>query len=215
MKEQEDRALFRGALRGLALALPLWAWVFRAKWGNFWGRMTLGAGTLGLYALRTRPQLRRDLPRLADVPMGAASALGLYVVFQVGDRMARRIMPAGEKDIAEIYQLRTLAPKLLITALLAGVVGPSEEFFWRGLVQEAFMRRFGRTRGTAAGAAMYGAVHLVTGNLTLTGAAGTAGAYWGSEYALRPRLGPLLVSHVFWDVWIFLVAPTPGGHGTK
>jgi membrane protease YdiL (CAAX protease family) len=125
--------------------------------------------------------------------------------------MARRIMPAGEEEIEAVYRFRTLAPKPLIAALLVGVIGPAEELFWRGLVQHACIRRWGRWRGTVAGAAAYGGTHLVTGNLTLTGAATVAGTYWGSEYALRPRLGPLLVSHIIWDIWIFLVAPTPTG----
>lgn len=207
--------MFIKALRGVGLALPLWAWVFRSRRWNFWARMTLGAGSLGLYALRSRPELRQQLPRKDDLLVGALSASGLYVIFQVGDRMARHIMPSGEEDIANVYRLRTLAPRPLIVALLAGVIGPSEELFWRGLVQHALMDRFGTARGTAAGAAVYGGVHLVTGNLTLTGAAATAGAYWGTEYALRPRLGPLLVSHILWDVWIFLLAPTPTGRNGK
>lgn len=198
-------------MRGLAAAVPLWAWVFRSRHGNFWTRMALGAGSLGLYALRSRPGLRREAPRGWDIPVGAASAAGLYVIFQIGDRLARRVMPRGEQDIANVYRLRTLAPKAVSGALLVGVIGPSEELFWRGLVQRALMTRFGRGRGTALATAAYGGTHLVTGNLTLTGAATVAGAYWGVEYAVSPRLGPLLVSHVLWDVWIFLIQPTPTG----
>jgi membrane protease YdiL (CAAX protease family) len=146
---------------------------------------------------------------------GAASAAGLYLIFQVGDRLSRRVMPAADQEIAGIYELRTLAPRPLIAALLATIIGPSEELFWRGLVQSALMRRFGKLRGTAAGAAVYGATNLVTGNLTLTGAATVAGGYWGAQYALQERLGPLLVSHILWDVWIFLVAPTPGSRSRQ
>lgn len=171
--------------------------------------MTMGAGSLGLYALGARPELRKQWPRSRDVVPGLASATGLYFLFQVGDRLARRVMPSGEEDIAGVYELRNSAPGPLIALLLAGDIGPSEELFWRGLVQEGLMRRFGRVRGAAATAVTYGLVHVVTGNLTLTAAAGVAGAYWGAEYALSPRLGPLLVSHVAWDIWIFLVAPTP------
>lgn len=203
--------LLKRALFGLCAAVPLWAWVFRSPRGNFWGRMTAGAGALGTYALWARPDLRRDLPRRSDSIRGALSAAGLYAIFQVGDRMARTIMPAGEEEIAAVYRFRTLAPRPVIVAALVGVIGPSEELFWRGLLQHSLMDRFGRSRGTALGAAAYGATHLVTGNLTLTGAAATAGLYWGSEYALEPRLGPLLVSHILWDIWIFLVAPTPTG----
>jgi hypothetical protein len=49
---------------------------------------------------------------------------------------------------------------------------------------------------------------VVTGNLTLTGAAGVAGAYWSALAAAGMPMGALIVSHVAWDVWIFLVAPT-------
>jgi uncharacterized protein len=203
--------LFRRAVAGIMGAVPLWAWVFRARRPNFWLRMTLAAGSLGLYALRVRPELRKDVPSARDILPGVASAVGLYVIFQIGDRMARRIMPSGEADIEAVYALRTLAPRAVSATLLMTVIGPSEELFWRGLVQEAFMERFGRVGGTVAGAATYGGIHLVTGNLTLTGAATVAGGYWGSEYALRPSLGPLLVSHILWDVWIFLVQPTPTG----
>jgi membrane protease YdiL (CAAX protease family) len=184
--------------------------VFRSKRWNFWTRMTLGAGSLGLYALRARPELCRTRVSAGDALRGGVSAAGLYLVFQLGDRLARRILPGGEEDIAAIYRLRTMASRPLIAVLLVTVIGPSEELFWRGLVQQAFMQRLGRSPGTAAAMATYGAVHLVSGNLTLTGAATVAGGYWGAQYALRPRLAPLLVSHILWDVWIFLIAPTPG-----
>jgi uncharacterized protein len=206
--------LLKRALIGLAGAVPLWTFVFRGKQGNFWTRMTLGAGSLGCYALAVRPELRKQAPRPHDLLPGALSALGLYAIFQVGDPLARRIMPAGEEDIEAVYRLRTLAPKSLITVLLVTVIGPSEELFWRGLVQEAFIERLGTVKGTAAGAATYGATHLVTGNLTLTGAAAVAGGYWGAEYAWRRTLGALLVSHVLWDIWIFLIQPTPTGKRT-
>src|SRR5438552_3182578 len=40
------------------------------------------------------------------------------------------------------------------------------------------------------------------------GAAGVAGAHWCALYAAGVPLGALVVSHVAWDVWIFLVQPT-------
>lgn len=205
----------RRALAGLVAAVPIWAWVFRGSPSGFWRRMALGAGALGLFGLVSNPNRREEVPEPGDLAIGAVSAAGLYVIFQVGDRMARVVMPAGEEDIENVYRLRTLAPKALIAALLVGIIGPSEELFWRGLIGRTFVRRFGRVRGTALASAAYGGTHLVTGNLTLTGAATVAGAYWGAEYALDPRLGPLLISHVLWDLWIFLIQPTPTGKGRK
>ncbi|MGH2443992.1 MAG: lysostaphin resistance A-like protein [Chloroflexota bacterium] len=206
-----ERSLYRVAIGGLAAAVPVWAFVFRSRRGNFWTRMTCGAGSLGAFALLARPELRRQAPGTRDLARGALSAAGLYCIFQVGDRAARHIMPAGEQDIQNVYRLRTLAPKPIIALALVSIIGPSEELFWRGLIQHAFTERFGKARGWVVAAAAYGGIHLVTGNLTLTGAAGVAGAYWGAEYAIEPRLQPLLASHILWDLWIFLIAPTPAG----
>jgi hypothetical protein len=58
------------------------------------------------------------------------------------------------------------------------------------------------------GIAAYGSAHLVTGNLTLIGAASVAGAFWGALHARGVPMGALIVSHMAWDVWIFLIAPT-------
>ncbi len=70
------------------------------------------------------------------------------------------------------------------------------------------MRRYGRWRGAALAAIAYGGVHVVTGNFTLMGAAGVAGAHWCALYAAGVPLGALIVSHTTWDIWIFLVQPT-------
>jgi hypothetical protein len=186
----------------------VWTAAFRGPRSQFWLRMTLGVGALGAYALAAEPALRHERPQLRDVFKGLGSAAGLYAIFQVGDRMARRIMPSGDREIAAIYQLRTAAPPEAIAAVLALVIGPGEELFWRGLVQRGLMRRFGRLRGTLLASSIYGAIHLVSANLTLTGAAGTAGLFWGAVFAREQRMSPLIVSHVSWDIWIFLIAPT-------
>jgi membrane protease YdiL (CAAX protease family) len=195
-------------LVGLALAAVAFTWVFRSRQGTFWTRMPVAAGALGLYALVARPDLRRTTPSLVDVLTAIASAAGLYAIFQLGDRLARRIMPRGTEEIDRIYQLRGEGSGWLIAMLLAGVIAPCEELFWRGLLQNELAGRFGRFRGAALAALAYGAVHLGSGNLTLTGAAATAGAFWGLQYAVQRRLPAVIVSHVIWDIWIFLIAPT-------
>lgn len=170
--------------------------------------MTLGAGGLGLYALAVEPALRRERPRWRDLVVGLSSAAALHGVFQVGDRIARRIMPVGEGEIAAIYRLRTLAPRPAIATALALVIGPGEELFWRGLVQRSLQPRFGRVGATLLTSSLYGGIHLVSENLTLTGAAAVAGGFWGALFAYEQRLPGLVVSHVVWDIWIFLIAPT-------
>ena len=51
-------------------------------------------------------------------------------------------------------------------------------------------------------------MHLAARNFILLGAATVAGTYWCALAALGMSMAALIVSHVVWDVWIFLVAPT-------
>lgn len=205
--EQVTRISGRKVLVGLAGAVGLWTFAFRGRRG-FWAKMAVGVGTLGGYALYANADLRRTRFRPGDVATGVASAGLLYGIFQVGDRVARRVMPNGGAEIDDIYRKRGLAPAPLIAASLALLIAPGEELFWRGLVNRYLAQQLGPVAGNAAGATVYGAIHLVSGNLTLTGAAGVAGAFWSLEHLAQGRMGPLIVSHVAWDVWIFLVRPT-------
>jgi membrane protease YdiL (CAAX protease family) len=197
---------------GLGVAYTAFAFTFRGPRKRFWQRMTMTGLTLGSLALYAQPDLRRasfhpkDLAR--DLGLGLAAAGALYVVFQVGDRLARIILPGGSSDIAAIYELNTIRSKKEIAARLAAIIGPAEELFWRGLVQERLAQRYGKVAGAALGTAAYGGAHLVTGNVTLIGAATVAGAFWSALAASGVPMGALIVSHMAWDIWIFLVAPT-------
>jgi hypothetical protein len=172
--------------------------------------MAAGVGAMGALALAANPELRsaRNRPRLRDLGVGLGTAAVLYGVFRLGDRFARRVMPTGAADIDEVYARRRTAPRWFIASALALLIAPGEELFWRGLVNGYLMQRLGRTAGSALGAVIYGGIHLVTGNLTLTGAAGVAGAFWSLQYLAEGRLPAVIVSHIAWDLWIFLVQPT-------
>jgi membrane protease YdiL (CAAX protease family) len=185
---------------GLAMDFGLFGLTMRGPRARFWERLTLTGFVLGSMALANDAELRRLRFRERDVALGLLSAAGLYVIFQAGDRMARAVMPRGSQEISDIYALRSLRPKSEIAMRLAAIIGPAEELFWRGFVQ----RRIG-----APGAALaYGGAHLVTGNATLIGAATVAGVYWGFLRALGMSMPALITSHVAWDIWIFLLAPT-------
>ncbi len=196
---------------GLGLAQLLFTATFRGPRERFWERMTITGLALGSYSLLPGHQPKRPHIGPLEVALGAASAATLYATFQVGDRFARRFIPTGGRDIEEIYALRELAPHSEIAARLATIIGPAEELFWRGFLESALMERYGRWPGAAVAAAAYAGVHIVTGNFTLFGAAGVAGAHWSALHALGAPLGALIVSHVCWDVWIFLVQPTNAG----
>lgn len=185
---------------GIGAAFAAFGLTFRGPRERFWDRMTATGLVLGGLALATDRDSRRVRIGPGEVALGVATAAGLYGIFRVGDTIAREVMPRGGEEIGDIYALRSLRPKSEIAARLAAIIGPAEELFWRGFVQ----RRIG-----AAGAAMtYGGAHLVTGNATLIGAATVAGIYWGLLRAIGMSMPALITSHVAWDIWIFLLAPT-------
>lgn len=192
----------------LGLAYALFARTFRGPRAEFWSRMTQNGLVLGGLAVAANAKPWAPRLRLRDVVVGLASAAGLYGVFQIGDRLARYLLPGGASDIQAIYSLRPLRTDAELAARLAGIIAPSEELFWRGVLQERFGRAFGPWRGAALATAAYGGAHAVSGNLTLVGAATVAGGYWSLLRARGVSMPALIVSHIAWDVWIFLVAPT-------
>ncbi|HEX7354381.1 MAG TPA: CPBP family intramembrane glutamic endopeptidase [Mycobacteriales bacterium] len=196
------------AAAGLAVGAVSFAQTFRGSKERFWQRMTRTGLLLGGAALAGDPALRATRARPRDLAGGAAIAAALYAVFQVGDRAARIVMPHGSEDIGDIYALRHIRPVPEIAARLALVIGPAEELFWRGLLQRSLARRYGTVGGAAAATACYGAVHIASGNPTLTGAATVAGAGWSALAAAGVPMPALVASHIIWDIWIFLVQPT-------
>jgi membrane protease YdiL (CAAX protease family) len=199
-----DRAL----VGGLVASYAAFALTFRGPRPAFWQRMTLTGLSLGSLALGAEPELRRTRIGPKEVALGLASSAVLYVGFQIGDRLARRILPKGSTEIDQIYDLQYLGSPVELAARLALIIGPAEELFWRGLVQARLMRYYGKVPGYVLGTAAYGGAHIVTGNVTLIGAAAVAGAFWGGLAAAGVPMGALIVSHITWDVFIFLIAPT-------
>ena len=185
---------------GVAAAFAAFGLTFRGPRERFWDRMTATGLALGALALATDRDARRTRIGPREVALGLGAAAGLYGIFRAGDPIARQVMPRGGEEIGDIYELRSLRTREELVARLALIIGPAEELFWRGFVQS----RAGYVTSTL----LYGGAHVVTENLTLLGAATIAGAYWGLLRLVGLPMGALVVSHVAWDIWIFLIAPT-------
>ncbi len=203
MKKDKNLLIF-----GSALAFGLFALTFRGPKKRFWDRMTGTGLSLGTLSLATQPELRKTRIGIKEIFLGIGSAAVLYGIFHIGDRLSRVIVPNGGQQIDDIYKLKRIRPREELMTRLTLVIGPAEEFFWRGFLQDGLMQQFGRFWGWVAGTAAYGGAHIASGNFTLIGAATIAGGFWGGLYALGVPLGALIVSHIIWDNLIFLIAPT-------
>jgi len=144
---------------------------------------------------------------LRKVGIGAVSAMALYAVFAAGRAAVLELFPFAAADIGNVYALGSGVPMLRVVLLIALLIGPGEELFWRGFFQENAGARIGRPAGFILASLLYTSVHLASGNIMLILAAAVCGVFWGWLY-LRFR-SPLLngVSHTVWDLLVFVVFP--------
>lgn len=195
-----------------ALAAFFWFVMF-SPWTaprlNFW--LVMAAATAVLSAaglLLQRGRLREIYAfRPSHVLIGLASALILYAVFWVGNLVSTQIFPFARPEIAGIYSTRAQASPLVVGLLLLLWVGPAEEIFWRGFVQERLYARYGTTGGYLVASLVYAAIHVFAFNFMLFMASLICGLFWGAMYLKYRSVWPGLISHAVWDVLIFVVIP--------
>jgi membrane protease YdiL (CAAX protease family) len=192
-----------------AATIPVWIVVFVWTPLNFWYVMALGTGGLALAGTIAAPGAVRERLRFraSDVVIGVVSAAVLYAVFVVGREMTTRLLPFANDQIGAVYDNKALLAPARIGLLIGLVIGPGEELFWRGFLQRELEARLGGWRGYALATLLYAAVHVFTGNVMLVVAALTAGLLWGGMFLRFGRLWPGIISHVVWDLTVFLLVP--------
>lgn len=149
--------------------------------------------------------LQRRLP--SKLLLGLFSAAFLYLIFFLGNIVSRALFPFAPDGIDSVYAFKAGAGPLRIGLLMALVIGPGEELFWRGLLQRRLQDEIGRRPGFAAAAAVYALVHLGSGNIMLVLAAAVCGVYWGLIYFKTGSMVVNVVSHTAWDLAVFLFFP--------
>jgi len=189
----------------VALASVCWAITFGWSVGNFWVKIGLSVIAVSLYSLFwQRPNISFHLRSFL---LGLFSALILYSIFLLGNKLAPYILPGAKTQVGGIYFLGVGTNKVLIFLLLLFITGPGEEIFWRGFLQDRLMKRWGNFCGFLMATALYGGVHIFSGNLILILAAFVAGAFWGLLYLWKKDLLAQIISHSLWSAVIFAVAP--------
>ncbi len=196
------------ALLTLPVALLLFANTFVFSTREFWIAMASGALVLAALAAIIRgTDLYRERDEFVDVVLGVGSFIFLYAAFWIGDKLVRAVIPGGGAQIGSVYGLGQQLPLLVIAVLLVFVIAPGEELYWRGLVQWGVTARWGAGPGILAGWLLYAVAHLASGSLVVVLAAFVAGFVWALLYAVRDRLLPVVVSHVLFDLFVFVLAP--------
>lgn len=180
---------------------------------DFWWWLSLNISVCTAAAAFRNPEftagLRRDLTEgfWRKLACGAAAAAFLYFVFAAGNVLSRLVFSQAGAGIDGVYSFKGGASALRVGLLMALVIGPGEELFWRAGLQGRLAAKQGQWRAFLLATALYTGVHLASLNPMLIVAAGVCGAFWGLLY-LRFR-SPLInmVSHTLWDIAVFLLFP--------
>ena len=141
-------------------------------------------------------------------PCGIGMAAALWGLFWVGDKASSWLFDFARGQVDMIYGMKAGESPWLLTSLMLVLIGPAEEIYWRGYVQETLSGRFGKNAGYVVATLLYALVHAGSCNFMLVMAALTAGAVWGLFYRLWPeRFSAIIVSHALWDAAVFVWFP--------
>ena len=141
------------------------------------------------------------------VALGLGAAAVLYGLFFAGRFASVRLLTFAAGNIQGVYGLKAGAAPLRIALLLTFLIGPGEEFFWRGTLQRTWSARFGRVRGFLLATLLYTLVHVASGNVMLVAAAAVGGLFWGFLYLRTGSVLLTAVSHTAWDLLVFILFP--------
>ena len=220
----------------LLAAAALWFAMF-SPWTsanmNFWGTMASAAALLlfsSLWYGRDMWQQRwkkwqnnQNKTRyvLQQIFLGIGIAAVLWGVFWTGDKVSQWLFPSFARlQVDAVYGLKGHTNPQLIGCLLLCLIGPAEEIFWRGYVQEAFRLTF-RTdspqwlrrlpvewAAMMVTTAVYTLIHLPAINFMLLMSALVCGIVWGGLYTYRRDWLPaVILSHALWDAAVFVWFP--------
>ena len=207
---QTHKSLIAFILATIAFSLLFTGVVF-----HFWAQMSLSVAMLCVVAFLFDRHGMQNLfrPRgrklISDVCLGLLSALVLYFVFFIGNIVARRILAGSGEGISAVYDLKQGAKPWLMASLIALVIAPGEEIFWRGYLQRHLEDKY-RFVGVILSVMAYGIVHVASGNIMLIIASMVCGAFWSILFWRYRSISMNIISHVAWDLAVFLIWPFTG-----
>jgi hypothetical protein len=200
------RSDFRLATLSLVLAAVLWTLVFLIRPFDFWAMLASATFILLIIAVIVSREKLALHTSTALILYGIVTAVLLYGLFYFGFEVTRsnQIFSQG---INQVYGLRSNEPRWLIAVLLIFPIGPGEELYWRGLIQRTISEKKGSNAGLIVASLAYALVHLPTLNPPLILTALIGGLVWGGLYKFTNSLVPAIVSHILWDLMIFVLLP--------
>jgi len=137
---------------------------------------------------------------------GILSGFLLFGLFYFGRYMINLFHLPLTESISKLYKWFSPREFWQYIALVLIAV-PGEELFWRGFVQKRILRHAAVLPSAVISAAMYASVHIYSFQPVLVFAAFVSGLVWGMLYAWKRSLPLVIVSHLVFDLMIFIIVP--------
>jgi membrane protease YdiL (CAAX protease family) len=138
--------------------------------------------------------------------LGSISGFLLYFVFRAGIWGMEILQLPIDTSIKNLYNW--YAPSLFWQYLaLVLVAAPGEELFWRGFIQKRLSKYLNPVVSILSASILYASVHIYSGSFLLVLAAFISGFVWGYLYVLKKSMPLVIVSHIIFDLLIFIILP--------
>ncbi|WNS76973.1 type II CAAX endopeptidase family protein [Bacillus sp. DTU_2020_1000418_1_SI_GHA_SEK_038] len=151
-------------------------------------------------------ELKDEVPFGLYLLYGIGSGLLLFGIFWAGFHMIDFLNLPMMKDISKLYG-RYSPSMLWHYIVLILIIIPGEEIFWRGFVQTRILKYTNIPAAIVISAILYASVHLYSEQWILAFAALVAGLFWGWLYTWKKSMPLLIVSHLIFDLFLFVIVP--------
>ncbi|MCF6136735.1 CPBP family intramembrane glutamic endopeptidase [Pseudalkalibacillus berkeleyi] len=184
------------------IAIILLAFAFQSD-AYFWVLFPLVQGSLLIVAsLKGKPKVFKPSNKLLVIAV--VSGVAIYLLFAIGKIMVVNLMPSMFEELTQLYGL--IKPETTWqTVLVFILIIPAEEWFWRGYVQKKISGSVMKRIWISVG--LYALAHLASGSLLLVLAALLAGFVWAILYEYTKNMIVPLVSHLIFDLLLFVLFP--------
>jgi uncharacterized protein len=151
-------------------------------------------------------ELEDNLPLPKYLLYGITTGLLFYGFCSLGALLMDLLKIPVKDDISRLYTY--YSPTLFWHYLALMLIAvPGEEIFWRGFILKRLEKSIGIKGGILISALLYASVNVYSGEWVLIFATFIAGLYWGGIYVWRRSLPLIIVSHLIFDLFIFILYP--------
>ncbi|WP_409974592.1 CPBP family intramembrane glutamic endopeptidase [Bacillus sp. Bva_UNVM-123] len=140
------------------------------------------------------------------ITYGVISGIILFGVFWIGHSIIEMLNLPFTKQISRLYG-RFSPSQLWHYIVLILIIVPGEEIFWRGFVQKRILKFMNAPVGIIFSAILYTSVHFYSSQWILAFAAFVAGLFWGFLYRWKKSMPLVIVSHLTFDLFLFVLLP--------